>query len=194
MCQELHSHSGGVVLVWHKKSNMLLLQFPNPTPPHPHNPTMSFNNNNNNNNNNNSGRCNNHYIVLVPVVTPASSLPANAGNSRQLARAAVADATKHEQDHRMAVRIACAASHPSFICCTTSTNAAAGNNSSSGAKNGSQSSGSHPHYTSHIHCSMVTPLPVVDKMRRYQSMNVPDHWNIIAQESADFISSPHDSA
>ena len=35
---------------------------------------------------------------------------------------------------------------------------------------------------------MVTPLPAVDKMRRYLSMNILDHQNIIAQESADFRS------
>ena len=32
----LHSHSGGVVLVWHKKSNTLFLQFPNQPLPHYH--------------------------------------------------------------------------------------------------------------------------------------------------------------
>ena len=184
MHQELHSHSGGVVLVWHKKSNMLFLQFPKPTPPHHHNNTMSFFNNNNNN-----GCRNNCYIVPVPAVTPAPSRPAGAGNSHQLARVAADEAAKHEQDWRMAACIARAASQPGFICCAAS-NVVTGNKSSSSsrAKNGSHSSRSSPCYTSHIHHGMVTPLPTADKTRRYQSMNVLDCQSIIAQEAADFRS------
>ena len=134
---------------------------------------MSFFNNNNNNNNNN-GRRNNCYIVPVPTVTPASSKPARAGNTQQLAHTAADEATCHEQDRRMAVR---------------SANVASGNkSSSSGAKNGSKSSRLPIHYTSHIRCGMVTPLPVVDKMRRYSSMFIPDCQNITAQQTADFRS------
>ena len=90
----------------------------------------------------------------------------------------------------MAAHIAYAVSWPGFICHAASANVVSGNksSSSSGAKNGSKSSGSSPHYTSHIRHSMVTPLPAADKMRRYSSMNIPDHRNIIAQESADFRS------
>ena len=112
MRQELHSHSGGVVLVWHKKSNMLFSQFSNQPPPHFCNSTVSFFNNNNNNNNNNNGCHNNRYVVPVPAVAPAPSQPAEAGNSRQLACEATNEAARHEQDQRMAACIAHAASQP----------------------------------------------------------------------------------
>ena len=146
---------------------------------------MSFANNNNNNNNNN-GHCNNCYVVPVPVITLAPSQPAGAGNRSQLVHVATNEATCHEQDRQMAACIACAALQPGFICHAASANAAP--SSSSGANNGSKSSRLAPCYTSHICCSTVTPLPTADKMRRYSSMNILDHQNIIAQESADFRS------
>ena len=145
----------------------------------------------NNNNNNNGGHFHNHYVVPVPSSALASSRPADAGNSQQLARDAAAKAACHEQDRRMAAHINQAVLQSGFICRTTSANVASGNKSSSssaGAKNGSKSSGSSPHYTSHIRCGMVTPLPVVDKMRRYSSMFIPDCQNITAQQTADFRS------
>ena len=74
---------------------------------------------------------------------------------------------------------------------TTSANVASGNkfnSSSSGANNGSKSSGSSPRYTSHIRHGTVTPLPAADKMRRYSSMNIPVHREIIANQSAGFKS------
>ena len=154
MHQELHSHSGGVVLVWHRKSNMLFLQFPKPTPPHPHNNTMpSYNNNNNN------GCMNNCYVVLVPTIALTSSRPASAGNCQQLACAAAAKAAKCEKDRIMAARICQAASQPGFLC-------AASGSKSSGANNGSHSSGPSVCPMSHIRRSTITPLPSSDRMRR----------------------------
>ena len=142
---------------------------------------MSFFNNNNNNN----GCHNNHYIVPVPVVAPASSKPARTGNSKQLAHAAANEAAHHEQDRWMATRIAHAVLWPSFIRCATSGNKSS---SSSRAQNGSKSSGSPTCYTSHIRCGTITPLPMVDKMRRYSSMNFPVRQEITAQQTADFRS------
>ena len=58
-----------------------------------------------NNNNNNSGCFHNRYVVPVPSSALASSQPADAGNSQQSARDAVAKAACHEQDRRMAAHI-----------------------------------------------------------------------------------------
>ena len=66
---------------------------------------MSFFGNNNNNNNNNGGRFHNHYVVPVPANSTTPSGPAHAGNSRQSARDAVAEAARNEQDRRMAARL-----------------------------------------------------------------------------------------
>ena len=73
---------------------------------------MFFFNNNNNNINNNNRRHNNRYVVPVPAVAPATSKPAYAGNKQQLAHAATNEAERHEQDQRMAARIARAMRQP----------------------------------------------------------------------------------
>ena len=113
------------------------------------------------------------------------------GNSRQSARDAVAEATCHKQDRWMAAHINRAVLQPGFLHRAASANIASGNKSSSssaGAHNGSKLAGSSPRHISHIHRGTVTPLPVVDKMRRYSSMNLWAHQEIIAQQSAGFKS------
>ena len=152
---------------------------------------MSFNGNNNNNNNN-SGRFHNRYVVPVPVNGTTTFGPARAGNSRQSARDAAAEAARIEQDRWMATRLNRALLRAGTIRCVASANVASGNkfnsSSSSGANNGSKTSGTSPRYTSHIRRGTVTPLPAADKMRRYSSMNTPVRWEIIANQSADFKS------
>ena len=142
-----------------------------------------------NNNNNNNGKCfNNRYIVPVSLgttATPGTNVP---GNSRKSARNAVAEAAQLEQDRWMATRINRAVLWPGFLRHAASANVASRNKSSSssaGACNGSKSSRLPTCYTSHIRRSMVTPLPMVDKMRRYSSMFTPDRRSIIAQQTAD---------
>ena len=154
---------------------------------------MSFygNNNNNSNNNNNGKRFNNRYVVPVSLGTtpaPGINIP---GNKGQQARNAAAKAAQHEQDWQMAGRIHRALRHPGSLHRAASANVASGNNyysSSSGANNGSKSSGSSPCHMSHIRRGTVTPLPVVDKMRRYSSMNIPARREVIANQSAGFKS------
>ena len=149
------------------------------------------NNNNSNNNNNKNGHSHNHYVVLVPANGTITSGPAHAGNSRQSARDAAAEAARNEQDRRMAARLNRALLQAGTIRRTASANVASGNkyySSSSGANNGSKLSGSTPRHTSHIHHGTVTPLPAADKMRRYSSMNIPARQEVIANQSAGFTS------
>ena len=90
----------------------------------------------------------------------------------------------------MAAHINQAVLRPGFLRCTASANVASGNKSSSSSRahNSSKSSGSSPHYTSHICRGTVTPLPMADKMRRYSSMNFPLCQEITSQQTADFRS------
>ena len=60
---------------------------------------------NNNSNNNNGGHFHNRYVVPVPANGTTTSGPARAGNSRQSARDAAAEAAQNEQDRRMAARL-----------------------------------------------------------------------------------------
>ena len=151
---------------------------------------MSFHGNNNNNNNN-GGRFHNRYVVPVPANGTTTTGPARAGNSRQSARDAAAEAARIEQDRRMATRINRALLRAGTIRRAASANVASGNkfnSSSSGANNGSKSSGTSPRYTSHIRRGTVAPLPAADKMRRYSSMNIPARREVIASQSAGFKS------
>ena len=91
----------------------------------------------------------------------------------------------------MAARINQAVRRSGSLRHTTSANVASGNKyytSSSGANNGSKSGGSSPRHTSHICRGTVTPLPAADKMRRYSSMNILARREVIANQSAGFIS------
>ena len=145
---------------------------------------------NNNNNNNNGGRFHNRYIVPVPANGTTTTGPARAGNSRQSARDAAAEAARIEKDGQMAARLNRALLREGTLRCTASAHVASGNKyySSSRANNGSKLSGSSPHHTSHIRRSTVAPLPAADKMRRYSSMNTPICREIIANQSAGFKS------
>ena len=152
---------------------------------------MSFHGNNNNNNNNNGKRVNNRYVVPVSLGTTAAPGTHVPGNRRQSARNVAAEAAQHEQDWEMAACVHRNLRRPGSLRRAASANVASGNkyySSSSGANNGSKSGGSSPRHTSHIHRSMVTPLPAADKMRRYSSMNTPARWEVIANQSAGFKS------